>query len=55
MDHKEKKNLLVFGYGLAIIIAFFVVRLAFKHHALTTGKIFALGLAVLLALITASA
>ena len=29
---KEKKNLLVFGYGLAVILCFIAVRLGLKHH-----------------------
>ncbi len=52
MDKKEQKNLRVFGYGLAIIIAFIVIRLGIKH-GFTNGKYFALFLAVLLVLVTA--
>ena len=29
--HNEKKNLLVFGYGVAIILSFFGVRMWMKH------------------------
>ena len=53
MDKKEKTNLLVFGYGLAIIVSLVVLRLAFKHHALSPGKMCALTAAAVLAMITA--
>ena len=32
MDKKEIKNLKVFGYGLAVILAFVAVRLTMKHQ-----------------------
>lgn len=53
MSSTEKRNLRVFGYGLAVIIVFFVLRLAFKHQELTPGKIAALGIAAVLILVTA--
>src|SRR3989338_11167236 len=49
---KEKKNLLVFGYGLAVIIAFFVWR----HGAKLGFDLFSwiwLGVAAFLACLTA--
>lgn len=51
MDAKEKKNLQVFGYGLAVIIAFFAIRLGIKH-GFSNGKFLALAIATLFALIT---
>lgn len=54
MDAKEKKHLQVFGYGLAIIISLIVLRLAFKHQALTPGKMVALVSAFSLAVVTYS-
>lgn len=53
MEAKEKKNLRVFGYGLAVIISFVIIRLALKHQELTTGKMIGLGIAAALALVTA--
>lgn len=52
MDPKEQKNLKVFGYGLALIIVFFAVRLGMKH-GFTNGKFIAIGAAAALALLTA--
>ncbi len=52
MDPKEQKNLKVFGYGLAIIITFFAIRLGMKH-GFTNGKFIALAVAAALALVTA--
>jgi hypothetical protein len=52
MDKKEQKNLRVFGYGLSLIIAFFVVRLGLQH-GFSIGKITALILAGFLVLLTA--
>jgi hypothetical protein len=51
MDAKEKKNLQVFGYGLAVIIAFFAIRLGIKH-GFSNGKFIAIAIAVLLAVLT---
>lgn len=52
MDKKEQKNLKVFGYGLAIIVAFFAMRLGMKH-GFTNGKFIAITFASVLALVTA--
>jgi len=52
MDPKEKKNLVFFGYGLAVIITFFAIRSGVKH-GFTNGEFIALGCAVVLALLTA--
>ena len=51
MDAREKKHLQVFGYGLAIIIAFFAIRWGLKH-GFTSGKLIALGIASVLVLVT---
>lgn len=52
MNKKEQKDLKVFGYGLAIIISFIVIRLGMKH-GFTNGKFAALAIAAALALLTA--
>lgn len=49
---KEKKNLLVFGYGLALIISFFVIRHGMKQDGLSPVSVMFLGVAVILFLIT---
>ncbi|HLD69538.1 MAG TPA: SxtJ family membrane protein [Candidatus Omnitrophota bacterium] len=49
---KERKNLLVFGYGWAIILTVIALRLWIKH-GLSTSKIVLLSVAVLFALVSA--
>lgn len=53
MTAKEKKNLRVFGYGLGIIISFFVWRHGAKHGGIGFFSYAWLGLAAVLAGITA--
>lgn len=50
MDVKQKKNLMVFGYGLSLILFFLGSRIWIKHAALWPTVLFlilAVGLAVL--------
>jgi hypothetical protein len=49
----EKKNLLVFGYGLAAIICFFIWRHSAKHGDVGPISIGFLVLAALIAIVTA--
>ena len=49
--NKERKNLLVFGYGLAVILIFIAARLWLKH-GFSSIKIVLLAVAVGLALVT---
>ena len=49
--NKERKNLLVFGYGLALILTFIAIRLWIKH-GLSQFKIVLLVIAVGLFLVT---
>lgn len=49
--NKEKKNLLVFGYGLAVIFALIAGRLWIKY-GLSLSKVILLGLAVFFLVIT---
>ena len=53
MKNKERKNLLVFGYGLAVILTFMTLRFWIKHGFSPFGVIVLLA-AALLALITAT-
>ena len=48
---KERKNLLVFGYGWAIILTFIAVRLWIKH-GLSAAKIILLMIALLFLLVS---
>jgi len=45
---KQKKNLLVFGYGLCIILGFFATRLWFKHGFVPVHAVFGSGILVFL-------
>ncbi|MBF0523323.1 MAG: hypothetical protein HQL24_09750 [Candidatus Omnitrophica bacterium] len=49
--NKERKNLLVFGYGLAVILTFIAVRLWMKH-GLSLNKVVLLGAAAVFCLLT---
>ena len=48
---KERKNLLVFGYGLALILSIVAIRL-WQKHGLSANKIVLLSIAVVLLFIT---
>lgn len=50
---KEKKNLLVFGYGLALIIGFFLWRHAAKTGHFGVVSLIFLSIAVVMAVVTA--
>ncbi len=49
--NKERKNLLVFGYGLALIFSIVAIRL-WQKHGLSVNKIVLLAVAVILLFIT---
>lgn len=51
MNKKERKNLLVFGYGLAVILSFVGIRLGFKF-AWSFWPYFLMGLAIFFVCLT---
>ena len=51
MNNKEIKNLIVFGYGLAIILAFIGTRMGIKH-GWDLGPIILLSLSVFMLILT---
>ena len=49
---KQKKNLLVFGYGLCVILSIIAARLWFKHGVIAVHAVLLLGIVVFLFLTT---
>ncbi len=54
MPPKEIKNLRVFGYGLGVIITFFIVRHGMKHGSIGVLSYLWLSVAAILAYVTAA-